>query len=47
MLFKQILVALDLTEMDDFLLRYALFLVKKFKTEKWGAQKGRQIGKKG
>ncbi|MFT5832657.1 MAG: nucleotide-binding universal stress UspA family protein [Cognaticolwellia sp.] len=34
MLFKQILVALDLTEMDDFLLRYALFLVKKFKTEK-------------
>lgn len=34
MLFKQILVALDLTEMDDFLLRYVLFLVKKFKTEK-------------
>jgi nucleotide-binding universal stress UspA family protein len=34
MLFKQILVALDLTEMDDFLLRYVLFLVKKFKTER-------------
>jgi nucleotide-binding universal stress UspA family protein len=34
MVFKQILVALDLTEMDDFLLRYVLFLVKKFKTER-------------
>jgi nucleotide-binding universal stress UspA family protein len=34
MVFKQILVALDLTEMDDFLLRYVLFLVKKFRTER-------------
>jgi nucleotide-binding universal stress UspA family protein len=34
MLFKKILVALDLTEIDDFLLRYVLFLVEKFKTEK-------------
>jgi nucleotide-binding universal stress UspA family protein len=33
MLFKKILVALDLTEMDDFLLRYVLFLVRKFKIE--------------
>lgn len=33
-MFKQILVALDLTEMDDFLLKYVLFLVEKFDAEK-------------
>jgi nucleotide-binding universal stress UspA family protein len=33
-MFKQLLVALDLTEMDDYLLRYVLFLAKKFDTER-------------
>lgn len=33
-MFKKLLVALDLTEMDDFLLGYVHFLVKIFKTEK-------------
>ena len=33
-MFKQLLIALDLTEMDDYLLRYVLFLAKKFDTEK-------------
>ena len=33
-MFKQLLIALDLTEMDDYLLRYVLFLAEKFNTEK-------------